>query len=752
MLFKIFSYLLLSVLLVACGNNSGGSPENTGDNSLSDDTPSELVGAENQGDEDSETDSEQTAFVGQAVKGLISNALIYAYPISLIDGEYKIDFDSAPLTTRSSQNGTYQVKPPKGSRTKYYYIELVVDDQTTMKCDFHEGCESLSGNESVTFGGEVGLPANFRLSNIAQARAGKISDVSLSPLTHIAASYARNQAGGLTEDNILSAKRYVEAFLNLADNSIDKAPIDITQISEFDNLKEDQLQLGIYSAVFYPLIELETWTNIDTLPLAEIHRNARDLTTFLSALSTSNRVDSKLNSISAQASDLYDANLPVEQALEIITHPQSVSATEGEEISLSVTVNQPDSALFQWYKDGSSLLGETASTLTIEKLTSADEGIYTVTVTDGTQTLESLAVFVSVEALIAPVSITTQPQQLVVNEGESVYLEVTVTGGGDIAYVWQKGGSVIPNTNTNRLSFESISIDDAGVYSVNISNEVSSVHSEFVSLTVNEALTPVSISAQPISQSIVEGSAASFTVAANGSGFLSYQWRKNGSSIANAYQETYQISSVSLSDAGDYDVVVSNSLGSVASNSAVLDIVPLLVPVTIHTQPQAQVVEEGQSLVFDVQASGSELSYSWLKDGLALPNSNSATLQLSNVTLDDAGVYSVQVSNDVSMLRSEDALLTVNAVQASTLNVELSWAIPSQREDGSTLLAADISGYQLSYVEQTSGESTVIAIDSGSVNAYQLELAPGTYLFQIQTVTTDGQLSALSDAITVTSE
>jgi hypothetical protein len=104
------------------------------------------------------------------------------------------------------------------------------------------------------------------------------------------------------------------------------------------------------------------------------------------------------------------------------------------------------------------------------------------------------------------------------------------------------------------------------------------------------------------------------------------------------------------------------------------------------------------------------------------------------------------------MVRSEDALLTVNAVQASTLNVELSWAIPSQREDGSTLLAADISGYQLSYVEQTSGESTVIAIDSGSVNAYQLELALGTYLFQIQTVTTDGQLSALSDAITVTSE
>src|ERR1035441_2969639 len=70
--------------------------------------------------------------------------------------------------------------------------------------------------------------------------------------------------------------------------------------------------------------------------------------------------------------------------------------------------------------------------------------------------------------------------------------------------------------------------------------------------------------------SVVVVSNATFSVAATGSGPLSYQWYFNGAALSGATSTGLVLSGVSLSQAGSYWVTVSNLVGSVNSRSAVL--------------------------------------------------------------------------------------------------------------------------------------------------------------------------------------
>lgn len=85
-----------------------------------------------------------------------------------------------------------------------------------------------------------------------------------------------------------------------------------------------------------------------------------------------------------------------------------------------------------------------------------------------------------------------------------------------------------------------------------------------------EAVSPPSITTHPSSQTICAGSSVTFSVTATGSS-LTYQWRKGGTNISGATGSSYTIPSVASSDAGNFDVVVSNGT-SVTSNAATLTV------------------------------------------------------------------------------------------------------------------------------------------------------------------------------------
>ncbi len=113
---------------------------------------------------------------------------------------------------------------------------------------------------------------------------------------------------------------------------------------------------------------------------------------------------------------------------------------------------------------------------------------------------------------------------------------------------------------------------------------------------------PPVITAQPLSRTNAPGTTATFGVTASGSAPLGFQWRLNGSPLANgggisgARSNLLTIANVQLSHGGNYSVTVSNSSGTTNSLTAqlVLDYAaPSLAPASSTT-----IV--GQSLAFTV--------------------------------------------------------------------------------------------------------------------------------------------------------
>jgi hypothetical protein len=93
---------------------------------------------------------------------------------------------------------------------------------------------------------------------------------------------------------------------------------------------------------------------------------------------------------------------------------------------------------------------------------------------------------------------------------------------------------------------------------------------------------PLWITLQPLSQLGYWGRSVTFTIEATGLPSLSYQWRKDGNTIAGATNASLVMTNLLLIDAGSYSVSVSNSQGSITSNPAILTINPAGVSADLH--------------------------------------------------------------------------------------------------------------------------------------------------------------------------
>jgi len=113
----------------------------------------------------------------------------------------------------------------------------------------------------------------------------------------------------------------------------------------------------------------------------------------------------------------------------------------------------------------------------------------------------------------------------------------------------------------------------AGTYQVVFSATDSSGAQSLASKTITVLAGPV-ITTQLQSQTIVSGGSASFSVTASGANPLTYQWRKDGVNISSATSSTLSLTGINAGSAGNYDVVVSNTYGSVTSSIAKLEIIP----------------------------------------------------------------------------------------------------------------------------------------------------------------------------------
>jgi uncharacterized lipoprotein YddW (UPF0748 family) len=84
---------------------------------------------------------------------------------------------------------------------------------------------------------------------------------------------------------------------------------------------------------------------------------------------------------------------------------------------------------------------------------------------------------------------------------------------------------------------------------------------------------PPGIVAQPQAKSVYSGALASFSVTASGPPPLAYQWRLNGTNLDSQTAPLITINPALPTNAGDYDVVVTNVFGAITSQIASLTVI-----------------------------------------------------------------------------------------------------------------------------------------------------------------------------------
>ncbi len=120
----------------------------------------------------------------------------------------------------------------------------------------------------------------------------------------------------------------------------------------------------------------------------------------------------------------------------------------------------------------------------------------------------------------------------------------------------------------------------------------------------------------------------------------------------------FALTNVSVTNAGNYTVVITSPYGSVTSQIATLTVV---LPPTVTSQPVSQTKLAGSTVSFNVTAGGTgPFSYQWQFDGTNLLQSGTnSALVLPDVSTNNAGNYIVVITNSYGSVTSQVATLTV---------------------------------------------------------------------------------------------
>jgi len=264
---------------------------------------------------------------------------------------------------------------------------------------------------------------------------------------------------------------------------------------------------------------------------------------------------------------------------------------------------------------------------------------------------------------VMPVAIASQPQGATVIAGSQATLSVTATGGAPLTYFWRKDGVVISGETNATLTLSNLQPAQSGNYSVIVSNVINTQTSSNAALIVYQL---PAIVTHPLSRERLVGEGpVDFTVVATGTEPLYYQWRHNGNDLAGQTNATYRLWIVQVESAGDYTVVVRNAYGSVTSQVATLTVYQSPV---ITNQPVSQTVYLGAGALFRVGASNAT-AYQWRKFGADIPGATTPELVINPVRAEDAGDYTVLVSNARASALSATATLTVLSPPPSVTSV-----------------------------------------------------------------------------------
>lgn len=276
---------------------------------------------------------------------------------------------------------------------------------------------------------------------------------------------------------------------------------------------------------------------------------------------------------------------------------------------------------------------------------------------------------------LSPPDLTQDLSDKLATNGATVDFTVAATGTGPLAYQWYFNRTTPLNQQTNAtLELTNIGPAQVGAYEVVVTNLYGSLTSAPANLSL---VLPASIPASPADQFVTNGDAVTWSVQAQGTPPVSYQWYFNVTNIlVNATNSTLVLTNVDPAQAGTYEVFVTNAYGGAVSAPARLVV---YVPPTIVCNPDTNVVL-GSAWAFNPPAfsdSNLVLTLVGTTTNILCGESFSATRQW---LVSDTNNYKVPCTQTINVLATNPPLMTCHPDKSVVLGEQWSFDVPLSRD------------------------------------------------------------------------
>lgn len=340
------------------------------------------------------------------------------------------------------------------------------------------------------------------------------------------------------------------------------------------------------------------------------------------------------------AGSLWTTNLLFIGEPFIVQQPQGQTVIAGSNYTFAVVGAGSLPLDHQWLFNSEPLTGATNSSLTLSNITIANQGNYSVIITN---TYGSVTSSVATLTVICPgvaISPTTLPNLTV----GVVYSATNEASGGTAPYSYAASG-ILPDgltlasdgvlsgtpTNTGSFSFTVTATDANGCAG---------------SLVRTTAVNCASITLAPVTlpSAVANVSYNQLVSAVGGTG--PFQYTVSAGFLPGGMSLTLFgtiFGTPTAAGNSSFTITATDAFGCVSNRSYSLDV---FLPPNVNPPPAASLVFGASGFSLFMDASGSEpLSYQWQLNGVNIPGATGSTLTIAGGTVTNAGSYTVVASN-----------------------------------------------------------------------------------------------------------
>lgn len=365
------------------------------------------------------------------------------------------------------------------------------------------------------------------------------------------------------------------------------------------------------------------------------------------------------------------------------------------------------------------------------------------------------------------------------SDGTIAFCDLSINGtlvrrDNSSPYSYGSGDTPLNSLTSGNYTLSAVCTDNDGLSSSNVQQNFS--------VSAPPSAPTVGFTQPQSNTTIAEGESMTVAVNANDSdGNIAYcDLSLNGSLVRRENQASYDWgpndSALQNLSAGNYTLNVScadnSGLSSQAQRNFTVEAAPEIPPTVAFASPQNNtILEVSDTISVSINASDSDGSIAYCDlyiDGTLVRRDNSSPFTYGeNSGFSDTSLNGLNVGNhtlsatctDSSNLSASSSLSfsIIPDPQPTQVNVDLDWAVPTTRSDGTPLATNEIESYEVYYYlsgNLNNGTNiTIPAFNSGGnlVTSHKvIGLTSGSYLFTIATVDTAGNVSEFADPIALT--